>query len=158
MRPIVLAALAAAVLAPAAGAQTVVQVINGTPKGVPKVPCPDTILVSAALPGATARFVLRGAVDGVVLIAPGVRTVRRDAGGVELVATTPAQLVVPQRAVQLVLAPLDAANGIQIDRTGRDQAGRAIYLHAQGTQVALTRDGGTGLRVVADHVTLREQP
>jgi hypothetical protein len=124
----------------------------------PKQPCPDTILVTAAEPGATARFVVRGAVTGVVLIAPQVRTVRTDRSGVELVASTPAQLVVPQRAVQLVLVPLDSGSGIQIDRTGRDEAGRTVYLNARGNEVSLMRDGGTGLRVVADRVTLRDRP
>ena len=154
MRPLVLAALAAA-LAPAAGAQTVVKVVNGTPQ---KKPCPDTLLITAAQPGATARFVVRGATDGVVLMAPGVRTVRRDAGGVELTATTPAQLVLPQRAVQLVIAPAVPSIPIQVDRAGRDAGGRTVYLNARGTQVALSRDGGTALQVIAEHVTLRDKP
>jgi hypothetical protein len=142
--------LVLAALAPAAHAQRVA--------AAPKQPCPDTIVVTAAEPGATARFHVRGAVTGVVVIASQVRTVRTDRSGAELIASTPAQIVVPQRAVQLVLVPVDAANGIQVDRTGRDEAGRTVYLHAQGTEVALTRDGGTGLRVVADRVTLRDHP
>ena len=154
MRPTLLAALALAVLAPAAGAQTVVQVVNGAAKK----PCPDTLLISAADPGATARFVLRGAVDGVVLIAPGVRTIRRDEGGVELEATTPAQLVVPPRSVRLVIAPVVESIGIQVNRTGLDGAGRTVYLNARGSQVALNRDGGPYLQVVADRVSLRDRP
>ena len=151
-------ALALVAVASAAEAQPVVVVNTVQAKAASTVPCPDTITVSAAQPGTVARFVVRGAVDGVVLIASQVRTLRTGRDGAELVASTPAQLIVPQKSVQLVLVPVDAANGIQIDRTGRDQAGRAVYLHAQGSQVALTRDGGTGLRVVADRVTLRDHP
>ena len=154
MRPTVLAALALAALAPAAGAQTVVQVVDGAAKK----PCPDTLFINAAELGATARFVVRGAVDGVVLIAPGVRTVRRDRGGVELEATTPAQLVLPPRSVQVVVAPLVESIGIQVDRTGLDAAGRTVYLNARGSQVALTRNGGPYLQVVADRVSLRDRP
>jgi hypothetical protein len=154
MRPLFLAALAVAALAPSAGAQTVVQVVNGAAKK----PCPDTLLVTAVEPGATARFVVRNAVDGVVLMAPGVRTIRNDRGGVDLEATTPAQLVLPPRSVRLVVAPLVEGIGIQVDRTGLDGNGRTVYLNARGSQVALTRDGSPYLQVVAERVTLRDRP
>ena len=157
--PAVLAGALAAV-ASAAQAQPVVVVNTSHAKTASKatVPCPDTITVSATQPGAVARFIVRGAVDGVVLIASQVRTLSTGRDGAELVASTPAQLIVPQKSVQLVLVPVDAANGIQIDRAGRDGTGRTVYLHAQGNQVALSRDGGTALRVVADRVSLRDHP
>jgi hypothetical protein len=153
-RAALVGALTLAALAPAAGAQPVVQVVGGASKK----PCPDTLLVSAVAPGTTARFVVRGATDGVVVIAPGVRTIRKDRGGVELEATTPAQVVLPQRDVRLVIAPRVASIGIQVDRAGRDSAGRTVYLNARGAEVALSRNGGTALQVIAEHVTLRDRP
>ena len=128
-----------------------------------KVACPDTITVVSTQAGREMRFVVRGAIDGVALIASQVRTVqvrtdRGDRTGVDLVASTPAQLVVPQAMLRLVLEPVDAGSTIRIERSGRDEAGRTQRLHAQGPTVSLARAGGTALQIVADEVRLRRDP
>jgi hypothetical protein len=145
------AALSAAASPLAAQSQTAAQ---------PKVvACPDTIQILSTQPGVETRFTIRGAVNGVALIASGVRAVRDDRGALtELLATTPAQLVIPQATLRLVLEPVEAGQTLRIERSGRDEAGRTQYLQAQGPTVAFSRAGGTALQIVADRVGLRATP
>src|SRR5688500_19115603 len=149
MRTLAIASLAAALVvtaSPLAAQQTAA----AQPKAVA---CPDTIQIVSTQPGVETRFTIRGVVNGVGLIASGVRAVRDDRGALtELLATTPAQLVIPQATLRLVVAPVDGGQTLRIERTGRDSAGRTQFLHAQGPTVAFARAGGTALQIVADRV------
>jgi hypothetical protein len=159
MRPLSLAALAAALAATASPLASPLAA-QATAAAQPKVvACPDTIQIVSTQPGVETRFTIRGVVNGVALIASGVRAVRDDRGALtELLATTPAQLVIPQATLRLVVAPVDPGQSLRIERTGRDQAGHTQYLHAQGPSVAFARAGGTALQIVADRVAVRATP